>query len=76
MLSIGFASSALIYTVAVITVYAAYQIGRNAAQIASITPTYSILIVILAAIFLNERDRLPRKLSAATLAIIGIFLLK
>lgn len=73
---VGFVSSALVYTVAVITVYAAYQIGRNAAQIASITPTYSILIVILAAIFLSERDRIPRKLSAATLAVIGIMLLK
>ncbi|NTW62367.1 EamA family transporter [Candidatus Saccharibacteria bacterium] len=58
------------------SMYAAYQTGRNAAQIASIIPTYSILIVVLAAIFLNERDHLPRKLVAAVLAVIGISLLK
>jgi drug/metabolite transporter (DMT)-like permease len=71
----GFVTSALVYTVAVLTVYGAYQIGRNAAQIASLTPTYSILIVILAAIFLKERDRLPMKLIASVLAVIGIILL-
>jgi len=74
--AVGFISSAFFYTIAVLTVYGAYQIGRNAAQIASITPTYSIIIVILAAIFLKERDRLPRKLFAAILAVLGIFLLK
>lgn len=72
----GFLLSSMIYAVAVLTVYYAYQIGRNAAQIASITPTYSILIVILAAIFLKERGRLPRKLFAASLAVIGVMLLK
>jgi drug/metabolite transporter (DMT)-like permease len=73
---IGFVLSSLIYAVAAATVYAAYQIGRNAAQIASITPTYSILIVILAAILLKERDRLPQKLIAAVLAVVGIVLLQ
>lgn len=72
----GFVLSAFVYAIAAVTVYAAYQVGRNAAQIASITPTYSILIVILAAIFLHERDRLPRKLLAAILAIVGIILLR
>jgi drug/metabolite transporter (DMT)-like permease len=72
----GFLSSVFIYGTATITMYAAYQVGRNAAQIASITPTYSILIVILAAIFLKERDYLPRKLIAAALAIAGIILLR
>jgi len=73
---IGFLLSAAIFSIAVLTVYYAYQIGRNAAQISSITPTYSILIVILAAIFLKERDRIPRKLFAAALAIIGVILLR
>jgi drug/metabolite transporter (DMT)-like permease len=67
--------TALIYGIGVVAVYGAYQIGRNAAQIASITPTYSILIVIFAAIFLKERSRLPVKLFAAVLATIGVVLL-
>jgi uncharacterized membrane protein len=69
-------SSAIFYTVAVLTVYGAYQIGRNAAQISSLTQTSTILIVILAAVFLNEKDRLPRKFIAAVLSIIGVVLLK
>ncbi len=73
---VGFLLSAAIYSVAAVTVYYAYQIGRNAAQIASLTPTYSILVVILAAIFLHERDYLPRKFAAAVLAVLGIMLLK
>lgn len=67
--------SAILYAVGALSVYTAYQIGRNAAQISSINNTQTILIVILAAIFLKERDRLPSKIVAACLSVAGIILL-
>ena len=70
-----FLLSSFIFAIAILSTQYAYQLGRNAAQISSIMPTASILIVILAAIFLKERGHVPRKLFAAVLAVVGIALL-
>jgi len=67
--------STFLYSIAVVSVYLAYQAGRNAAQISALGNTQTILIVILAAIFLKERDKIPRKLFAAALSVAGVILL-
>ena len=60
---------------ATLSIYIAYQIGRNAAQISSISPTTTIVVVILAAIFLREREQIPKKIIAAALSVVGVILL-
>jgi len=71
-----FGGAALIFAIGTIAVYSAYNLGRNAAQISSIFQTSTILIVILAAIFLRERKHLFKKFAAAIISIIGVILLQ
>ena len=66
----------LFYSVAAITVYMAYQKGGGAAQLGSISQSVVILTVILAAIFLGERENLAKKSIAAILTTIGVILLR
>jgi uncharacterized membrane protein len=54
---------------------AAYQVGRNALQIGPIMTTQTLVIVLLAAVILRERDRVPQKIVGAVLAILGTSLL-
>lgn len=63
------------YAVSALTIFYAYQIGRNAAQIAPLNQTSMILTVVLAIIFLKERSQLGRKLVGLFLSFIGILLL-
>jgi uncharacterized membrane protein len=65
-----------LYAISAATIFLAYQYGRNAAQIAPINETSTILIVILAAIFLKERSQLLRKLFAAAISVLGVLLIK
>lgn len=66
----------VLYALSAITLFLAYQVGRNAAQIAPINETSTILIVLLAMIFLSERDRLFQRLLAAGLSFSGVILIK
>jgi drug/metabolite transporter (DMT)-like permease len=65
----------LIYSVSVIAVYQAYTLGKNAAQLAGLYEMAVILTVVLATIFLKERSNLPKKLIAAVVSVVGVFLL-
>lgn len=58
------------------TYLTAYQVGRNAAQIAAINQLSTILIVIAGIIFLKERDRLGKKILAALISFAGVLLIK
>lgn len=49
--------------------------GGNTAQVGTIRQSSLIVTVVLAAVFLSERENLPRKLIAAALVTIGILLL-
>lgn len=53
----------------------AYQVGRNAAQIATINQTSTIIIVIAGIIFLNEKDRMLKKILAAIISVVGVILI-
>lgn len=64
------------YGGASIAYFYAYQIGRNAGQIASIFQISSILSVILAIIILKERSNLFIKLLAGVLSLFGVLLVK
>jgi bacterial/archaeal transporter family protein len=73
---LGFLLASALYGLAAFFVYTAYQSGHNAAQISSIYQISTILVVILAVIFLGERDNLVRKFAAAVLSVIGVILLR
>jgi len=64
----------VLYATSAITIFLAYQIGRNAAQIAPLNQTSTVLTVLLAIIFLGEKSQLTRKLIGAVLSFIGIIL--
>lgn len=64
----------IFYAVSAITIFLAYQVGRNAAQIAPLNQTSTILTVILAIVFLKEGTQLGKKLLGAILSFIGIVL--
>lgn len=63
---------AMIYGINAIAFYSAYQVGRNAAQIAALNQTVIVLTVLLAIIFLKERSGLWRKIAGAVLAVLGV----
>ncbi len=65
----------IIYAISAITIFLAYQVGRNAAQIAPLNQTSIIITVVLSAIFLGERQNLLRNLAAAGLSFAGVLLL-
>lgn len=64
--------SALFDTLMSVFLYLAYQLGRNASQISPLAATSLVITVILAAIFLRERDDLLRKLLGSTIVVLGI----
>ncbi len=65
----------VLYAIASISIFLAYQLGNNAAQIGSLTKISTIITVIFAIIFLGERDFLLRKFLGALVSIIGVILL-
>lgn len=66
----------LFYSTSAITTYLAYQAGGNASQLAPIGLSRIVLTVVLAALVLNERAHLRKKIVAAVLVSIGILLLR
>lgn len=57
------------------TTYLALEAGKNPGQIAALSPVAVILVVIMSAIFLKERDNLLKKFIAALICFGGIVLL-
>ncbi len=66
----------IFYTIGIMASYLAYQKGGTASQIVPIGQSVVIVTVILAAIFIGERDNLIKKLVAAALVTAGVLLLK
>jgi drug/metabolite transporter (DMT)-like permease len=58
-----------------ITIYVAYQIARNAAQLGAVNQLATIVTVVLAIVFLRERSHFSRKIIGAILAFIGVVLI-
>lgn len=65
---------ALMYSVGVITFYSALAKGALLSQVGVIGRSNIILTVILAAIFIKERDSLWRKVLAAVICMVGVIL--
>lgn len=61
--------------IATISLYVAYQIGRNAVQIAPLSATPVMFTVIFAAIFLNERENLINKIIGSIVVVLGVILI-
>ncbi len=65
----------LFYSIQAITYYLAFQKGAPVSQLSPLTKSSIVLTVILAAIFLNEREDLLKKVIAAVVVTIGSILL-
>lgn len=64
------------YAISSITIFLAYQVGKNATQIAPLNQTATIITVVLSVIFLKERSDLLKKLIGAIISFIGVILIK
>lgn len=63
------------YALSAIAFYIALQTTTNSSQVAIISLTSVILIVIFSMIFLKERENIVKKLFAAAISFVGVFLL-
>lgn len=66
----------IFYSAQAVAYYLALQVGANASQLAPIYKSNIILTVLLAVIFLKEKENLTRKLSSAALVTIGVLMIK
>lgn len=66
---------AILWGTASVTIFFAYKIGSNAAQLATIAQTATIITVILSLVLLHERSNLSKKLLGALLAFLGVILI-
>jgi transporter family protein len=64
------------YATSAIIFFIALNSGATASQIAPINKSSVIVTVVLAAIFLGEKDRIFKKVIAAILVVIGVYLLR
>jgi len=64
----------LFYTVSSLTFFRALQIAPNSSQVVAVNLTSVILTVLLAIVFLKERENLRRKILGAVLSFIGLLL--
>ena len=67
---------ALMFAISATATLTAYQKGHNAAQIAVLNQTSTILIVFLGIIFLKERSHMKLKIIGAIVSLIGVYLVK
>jgi len=66
----------ILYLLGAITIFAAYTNGGDAGKIYGISNSSVIVTVILAAIFLGEKDKPFRKILATLTAFVGVMLLR
>jgi drug/metabolite transporter (DMT)-like permease len=66
----------LLFAVSATATLTAYTKGHNAAQIAILNQTSTILIVLLGIVFLKERSHMKLKIVGAIISLIGVFLVR
>lgn len=67
---------ALMFAVSATATLTAYEKGHNAAQIAILNQTSTIIIVLLGIIFLKERSHMKLKIIGAIISLIGVYLVR
>ncbi|MDE2025416.1 MAG: DMT family transporter [Patescibacteria group bacterium] len=65
----------LLYAIFGIAILLAYKYGGKATVIGAISQTATILTVLLAIVFLRERDNITKKLVGSVIAVVGVILL-
>ncbi|MDP2873809.1 MAG: EamA family transporter [bacterium] len=65
---------AVLFAVSAITIFLAYQVGKNAAQIAVLGQTATIVTVLLAIVFLREKNDILKKIAGAAISLLGVIL--
>ncbi|HZZ98607.1 MAG TPA: EamA family transporter [Candidatus Saccharimonadia bacterium] len=70
------AVTALFFLLSFSSLFLAYRQGGTTSQVSFVLCTETIAVVVLAAIFLGERDNMKKKVIAAILACVGVFLLR
>ena len=66
---------AIFDTLGMLALFFAYQVGGKASVIGPLSATKVIVTVVLAIIFLKERDNITKKLVGSMIAVIGVVLL-
>lgn len=66
----------LMFAVSATATLTAYEKGHNAAQIAVLNQTTTIIIVLLGIIFLKERNHMKLKIIGAIISLIGVYFVK
>lgn len=67
--------SSFFYSLSAIFVYTAYKMGGQASIISSIQQSNAAFVILLAYLFLNEREKMDRKIMGCILTICGVLLL-
>lgn len=67
--------TSIFYAISALCIFSAYKVGQNASQIAPLSQTSVILIVILSYIFLKERGNVIKKIVGTALVFVGVLLL-
>lgn len=71
----AFLTLSVFFSIAAVTFYLAYISGGHVSQIATINQFSLVCTVLLAFIFLGERENMPRKIIGAVVAIVGVILI-
>jgi len=66
----------LMFAISATATLTAYTKGHNAAEIAILNQTSTIVIVLLGIIFLKERSHMKLKIIGAVISLIGVFLVR
>ncbi len=64
-----------IYAISGVTIFLAYQVGRNAAQLGALSQLSTIFTVLLAIFILKETSELWKKMLGSIIAFIGVVLI-
>jgi drug/metabolite transporter (DMT)-like permease len=67
--------NALFFFFSVFTIYKAYEAGGEASQVNLVVATEVVILVTISSVLLDERKNLLKKVIAAILAMIGIYLI-
>jgi len=75
MTALKIGTLALIYGISAVTVFVAYQVGHNAAQLGALNQLSTVVTVLFAIIFLRETSNLWKKVLGALLSFVGAVLI-